>query len=112
MGRYISPTIFDYRERIQVNEKYITKEAVARLAEMVEAAMAFLYFKKMNCDLVVLECGMGGLTDATNVVKTTVVSVFAEIGMDHMGFLGNTVEEIAGVKARIIMPGTIVVSAE
>lgn len=130
VGRYISPTIFDYRERIQVNEKYITKEAVARLAEMVEAAgqamlaeglhhptafevetaMAFLYFKEMNCDLVVLECGMGGLTDATNVVKTTVVSVFAEIGMDHMGFLGNTVEEIAGVKAGIIKPGTIAVS--
>lgn len=131
VGRYISPTIFDYRERIQVNEKYITKKAVARLAEMVEAAgramlaeglhhptafevetaMAFLYFKEMNCDLVVLECGMGGLTDATNVVKTTVVSVFAEIGMDHMGFLGNTVEEIAGVKAGIIKPGTIAVSA-
>ena len=77
----------------------------------VETAMAFLYFKEMNCDLVVLECGMGGLTDATNVVKTTVVSVFAEIGMDHMGFLGNTVEEIAGVKAGIIKPGPIAVSA-
>ena len=70
-----------------------------------------LYFKEMQCDLVVLECGMGGMTDATNVVKTTVVSVFAEIGMDHMGFLGNTVEEIAAVKAGIIKPGTIAVSA-
>lgn len=50
-------------------------------------------------------------TDATNVVKTTVISVFAEIGMDHMGFLGNTVEEIAAVKAGIIKPGTIAVSA-
>lgn len=131
VGRYLSPTIFDYRERIQVNEAYITKEAVAGLAAKVEAAgqamlaegfshpttfevetaMAFLYFKEMNCDLVVLECGMGGLTDATNVVKTTVVSVFAEIGMDHMGFLGDTVEEIAAVKAGIIKPGTVAVSA-
>lgn len=131
VGRYISPTIFEYRERIQVNEAYITEEAVARLAALVkeagqamlaegfahpttfevETAMAFLYFKEMECDLVVLECGMGGLTDATNVVKTTVVSVFAEIGMDHMGFLGDTVEEIAGIKAGIIKPGTIAVSA-
>lgn len=131
VGRYLSPTIFDYRERIQVNEEYITREAVARLAEQVEAAgramleagfhhpttfevetaMAFLYFKEMQCDIVVLECGMGGLTDATNVVKTTVVSVFAEIGKDHMGFLGDTVEEIAAVKAGIIKPETIAVSA-
>ena len=131
VGRYISPTIFDYRERIQVNEEYISEEAVARLADSVEAAgqamlaeglhhptafevetaMAFLYFKEKQCDLVVLECGMGGMTDATNVVKTTVISVFAEIGMDHMGFLGNTVEEIAAVKAGIIKPGTIAVSA-
>ena len=131
VGRYISPTIFDYRERIQVNEEYISEEAVARLAGMVEVAgqamlaeglhhptafevetaMAFLYFKEKQCDLVVLECGMGGMTDATNVVKTTVVSVFAEIGMDHMGFLGNTVEEIAAVKAGIIKPGTVAVSA-
>ncbi len=131
VGRYLSPTIFEYRERIQVNETYISEEAVARLASLVkeageamlaeglshpttfevETAMAFLYFKEMGCDIVVLECGMGGLTDATNVVKTTEVSVFAEIGMDHMGFLGDTVEEIAQIKAGIIKPGTIAVSA-
>ncbi len=131
VGRYLSPTIFEYRERIQVNETYISEEAVAELAGLVkeageamlaaglshpttfevETAMAFLYFKEMGCDIVVLECGMGGLTDATNVVKTTEVSVFAEIGMDHMGFLGETVEEIAQIKAGIIKPGTIAVSA-
>lgn len=131
VGRYISPTIFDYRERIQVNEAYITEEAVARLAQQiyeagqsmladglahptcfeVETAMAFLYLKEMNCDIVVLETGMGGSTDATNVVKTTLVSAFASISMDHMGFLGNTLEEIAQVKAGIIKPDTIVVSA-
>lgn len=130
VGRYISPTIFDYRERIQVNEDYITKEGVARLADLVkeaaarmvedgfshpttfevETAMAFLWFREMQCDIVVLECGMGGLTDATNVVKTTLVSVFSEIGMDHMGFLGETIQEIARVKAGIIKPDTVVVS--
>ena len=130
VGRYISPTIFEYRERIQVNEAYIPEEAVARLAEQiakagqdmlseglahptafeVETALAFLYFKEMNCDIVVLETGMGGLTDATNVVKTTLVSAFASISMDHMGFLGNTLEEIAKMKAGIIKPETKVVS--
>lgn len=130
VGRYISPTIFEYRERIQVNEAYIPEEAVARLAERiyqagqamlaeglahptafeVETALAFLYFKETDCDIVVLETGMGGLTDATNVVKTTLVSAFASISMDHMGFLGNTLEEIAGIKAGIIKPDTTVIS--
>ncbi len=131
VGRYISPTIFDYRERIQVNEEYITREALARLTERiwracremlseglphptcfeVETALAFLYFRETACEIVVLETGMGGLTDATNVVKTTLLSVFASISMDHMGFLGNTLEEIAAVKAGIIKPGAGVVSA-
>ena len=131
VGRYISPTIFDYRERIQVNEEYISREGVARLAGRiqeaccrmteegfshpttfeVETAMAFLWFREMHCDVVALECGMGGLTDATNVVRTTMVSVFSEIGLDHMGFLGNTIEEIAQVKAGIIKPGAAAVSA-
>lgn len=130
VGRYISPTIFDYRERIQVNEEYITKEGLARLTAQVqeacrqmvqdgfshpttfevETALAFLWFRGQCCDIVVLECGMGGLTDATNVVKTTLVSVFAEIGMDHMGFLGNTVREIARIKGGIIKPETMAVS--
>ena len=130
VGRYISPTIFEYRERIQVNEAYIPEEAVARLAERiyqagqamlaeglahptafeVETALAFLYFKETDCDIVVLETGMGGLTDATNVVKTTLVSAFASISMDHMGFLGDTLEEIARIKAGIIKPDTTVIS--
>lgn len=132
VGRYISPVIFDYRERIQVDETYITREAVARLTERirqacqemledglshpttfeVETAMAFLYFQEMNCDIVVLETGMGGRTDATNVVRTTILAVFASISMDHMGFLGDTLAKIASVKAGIIKPGIVVVSAE
>ena len=93
VGRYISPTLFSYRERIQVNEIYIKKDALARLTtqiqscadEMVrdgaphptafeiETALCFLYFREEKCDLVVLEVGMGGATDATNVIKTTVL---------------------------------------
>ena len=130
VGRYISPTLFSYRERIQVNEAYITKEAVARLTGLVkeaademaaehlavptvfemETAISFLYFKEECCDLVVLETGMGGREDATNVVKTTVLEVLASISMDHMGVLGNTLGEIAWNKAGIIKPGTAVVS--
>ena len=129
VGRYISPTLFSYRERIQVNEIYIKKDALARLTtqiqscadEMVrdgaphptafeiETALCFLYFREEKCDLVVLEVGMGGATDATNVIKTTVLEVLASISMDHMGFLGDTLAEIAACKAGIIKPGCPVV---
>lgn len=131
VGRYISPTIVSYRERIQVQEAYIEKEAFAKHAENVkqaveamtadgfphptcfevETAIAFLYFREQKCDLVVLETGMGGLTDATNVIQTTVLSILSSISMDHMEYLGNTLEEIAAVKAGIIKPDTETVSA-
>ncbi len=132
VGRYISPTIFSYRERIQVNEQYITKEALVRLTERIravgeqmlseglshptmfeaETALAFLYFAEQKCDLVVLECGMGGRLDATNVIRHTIVAVLASISMDHMGFLGNTLSEIAQNKAGIIKPGCTVVTVK
>lgn len=131
VGRYISPTLFSYRERIQVNEEYISREALAELvsqiraavAEMeaqkeagptvfeVETALAFLYFLKMKCDIVVLETGMGGDTDATNVIRTTVMEVLVPISMDHMQFLGSTLAEIAAHKAGIIKAGTVAVTA-
>lgn len=122
VGRYISPTIFEYRERIQVNGRMITKKALGEGMELVKAAcedmvarglphptpfevetaLAFWYFQKMKCDIVVLETGMGGLLDATNVITTTLTAVIASVGRDHMKFLGNTVEEIAKQKAGII----------
>lgn len=131
VGRYSSPAIYSYRERIQVNEENISRADLARLTERifstgremvadgllhptcfeVETVLAFLYFQEQNCDLVVLETGMGGLTDATNVVNTTLVSVLTSISMDHMGFLGDTLEEIATMKAGIIKPDSRVVSA-
>lgn len=122
VGRYISPTIFEYRERIQVNGRMITKKALGEGMELVKAAcedmvarglphptpfevetaLAFWYFQKMKCDIVVLETGMGGFLDATNVITTTLAAVIASVGRDHMKFLGNTVEEIAKQKAGII----------
>lgn len=130
VGRYISPTIFSYRERIQVNERYIPREDLIRLTEQIrrtgekmlgeglghptmfeaETALAFLWFAEQKCDLVVLETGMGGLMDATNVIKNTKAAVLASISMDHMGFLGNTLGEIARNKAGIIKPGCTVVT--
>lgn len=129
VGRYISPTLYDYRERIQVNGQWIGKadvaacmapvcEAAARLeadgvAEPTvfeaETAMAFIYFKKMNCDFVLLEAGMGGRMDATNVIGKPVLSVITAIGMDHMAYLGDTIAAIAREKGGIIKKGCPVV---
>lgn len=131
VGRYISPVIFEYRERIQVNGRMITKKAMCYGIERIksicdemaseglahptgfeiETALGFLYFLEKNCDLVVLETGMGGLLDATNIIKNTITAVFTSISMDHMKFLGSTLEEIATQKAGVIKPGCTVVSA-
>ena len=130
-GRYISPTLFSYRERIQVDQEYIEKDALARhvtkiaaavedmktaglagpTAFEIETALAFLYFKEKHCDIVTLETGLGGLLDATNVIRTPVIEVIASISMDHMDCLGDTLEKIAQQKAGIIKPNTLVVSA-
>ena len=130
-GRYISPTVVSYLERIQINGKWIPEEEFAELVEEIqkaivrmeakgfhsptvfeiETAIAFLYFRKKQCGIVVLETGLGGKEDATNIVEHTLVSVFTPISRDHMGFLGDTLEAIAEHKAGIIKPGCIVVSA-
>ena len=129
-GRYVSPTVFDYRERIQVNGKMISQKGLCReltlikelCAELtkegkphptsfeIETAMAFRYFKEQGCDIVVLETGLGGTLDATNIIKNTAVAVFTSISPDHMGVLGNTLEEIAENKAGILKPGALAVT--
>ena len=131
-GRYISPTLFSYRERIQVDGEYIEKEslachvtAIAAAAEdmqkaglpsptvfEIETALAFLYFQEKRCDIVTLEVGCGGLLDATNVITTTLMEVIASISMDHTDLLGDTLAKIAAQKAGIIKPDTMVVSAQ
>ncbi|NLZ80294.1 MAG: bifunctional folylpolyglutamate synthase/dihydrofolate synthase [Clostridiales bacterium] len=123
-GRYCSPTIFSYRERIQINEENISREALAFYVDKIklaiesmllegyphptlfeiETVLAFLYFRDEKCDFVVLETGLGGTLDATNIVNTTICSVITSISMDHMQILGNTIEEITEAKAGIIKP--------
>lgn len=129
-GRYLSPTIFRYRERIQVNDKCISVEALCRLTEQVreacdemvreglphptafemETVIGFLYFLEKGCDIVILEAGMGGLMDATNLIHTTCLAVLTSVSMDHMKFLGDSLEKIAIQKAGIIKPGCRVVT--
>ncbi len=131
VGRYISPVISDYRERIQVNNRMISKTAVAEglsdvfdickqmeaegllhpTAFEIETALGFRYFVEKKCDFVVLETGMGGTLDATNIVKNTKLCIFTSISMDHMAFLGNTLPEIAMHKAGILKEGCLAVSA-
>ncbi len=122
VGRYSSPAVFDYREIIKVDDKIIDKDSLAeyiscikeKCDEMtdeglshptpfeIETAMAFLHLRKSKCDICLIECGMGGETDATNVFQKVLCSVITNISLDHTQFLGNTVEEIARVKAGII----------
>ncbi|MCM1179806.1 MAG: bifunctional folylpolyglutamate synthase/dihydrofolate synthase [Clostridium sp.] len=130
VGRYISPTLHTYLERFQVNGIYMTEREFAKLftrimpviqgmekeglelptAFEIETAAAFLFFVQKRVDLVILETGMGGREDATNVVDKPLCTVFASIGMDHMQFLGGTVEQIAMEKAGIMRDGCPVVS--
>lgn len=132
VGRYLSPAVRDYREHFQVDGRAITqsglcnylepvKEAAAAMAAEglahptlfeVETAVAFLWFLDKACDLVVLETGLGGALDATNVVNHTLAAVFSSISMDHMEILGKTLEEIALVKAGIIKNKCYVISAK
>lgn len=133
VGRYVSPAVFDDREKIHwisgddiayiTEEEFVTQIKKIRVAieEMVEngetiptefeieTALAFLSFVDWQCDIVVLETGMGGRLDATNVIQNVVCSVITPVAMDHMQFLGNTIEEIAREKAGIIKEGVPVV---
>lgn len=113
VGLFTSPYIIDYREQIQINNEYISKD---RLADYVEkyrdndltefellTAIMYKYFCDENVDLAVVECGMGGRGDATNVEKSN-IAVLTSISLDHTNFLGNTIEEITKEKEGIIKP--------
>lgn len=126
VGRYTSPAVFDPLEVWQINGTSITEEDYALLLSEVkcacmamaeegmpqptvfevETAVAFLYFYREKCDYVLLETGMGGETDATNVISRPVCSVITSVSMDHMNFLGNSLREIARAKAGIIKRGS------
>ena len=124
-GFYTSPHLHDYCERIQINRTPIPHDALVAMVGEVKPAidlvehlttfeittgLAFLYFAREKVDAVVLEVGLGGRLDATNII-TPIVSVITSLSLDHMNVLGNTLAEIAGEKAGIIKPGVPVVSA-
>ncbi|MBQ3491877.1 MAG: bifunctional folylpolyglutamate synthase/dihydrofolate synthase [Oscillospiraceae bacterium] len=116
-GLYTSPYIYRFHERIQIDGQQISDEDLVAVTEYVKplaesmaetptefelvCAIAFEYYKRKNCDIVVLEVGMGGEFDATNVIKTPEVAVITNIGLDHTDYLGSTLEEIARTKAGI-----------
>ena len=124
-GLYTSPHLVDFRERIKVNGEMISKEFVydflkgytpffeEKKASFFEitTAMAFDYFAKSNVDIAVIECGLGGRLDSTNII-TPMLSIITSIGLDHCQYLGNTLKEIAGEKAGIIKRNSPVVIGE
>ena len=128
-GHYVSPYVLDFRERIQVNGQMIEKAALARLTKKVRmqseklakqgvvitefefiTAVGFLYFLEKGCDVVILETGLGGRFDATNVIPPPLCAVITSIALDHCGVLGNTLQQIAMEKCGILKPGSPVVT--
>ena len=117
VGKFISPHLVCYNERISINGEYIKDEEIQEIFEEVQpiiekenmelnffeffTMIAFIYFYKQNVDIVLMEVGFGGLYDSTNIIHP-MISVISSIGYDHMKILGNTLEEIARQKAGII----------
>ena len=128
-GLFISPYLEEFTERIQINKVHIDKESLARITSLIKekieimleegynhptefevvTAIGFKYFQEQNIDFLVLEVGLGGRFDATNVVSNTLVSVITSISYDHMEYLGDTLEKIAFEKAGIIKENSSVV---
>ena len=122
VGMYYSPALCGIRDHYMINGQLISEDdyavCVSTVAEAnrklieetgdgatqfeLECAVAFVYFSREHCDTVVLECGMGGRDDATNIVRDKVCAVIASVSYDHMQYLGSTLTEIASVKAGII----------
>lgn len=120
-GMYISPYVNSFTERIQINNRHISEEDLARHTEKIKSVIddtcsptefeivtviGFLHFLQEGCDYVVLEVGLGGRFDATNVIPPPVVSVITSISIDHTELLGDTVEQIAFEKCGIIKTGS------
>ena len=120
VGLYTSPYVREFNERMRINGENIPNEYLARLTEEIKqsadkmvdsptefeliTAIAFEYFRRERCDVVVLEVGMGGRLDATNIIESPLLSIITGISVDHTAFLGDTIEQIAGEKAGIIKP--------
>lgn len=125
VGLYTSPHLVDFRERIRVNGVPISQERVIDFVKQergffeplhpsffeLTTALAFLYFKEQQVDVAVIEVGLGGRLDCTNII-TPLISIITNISFDHTQFLGNTLAEIAGEKAGIIKEGVPVIIGE
>lgn len=126
VGLYSSPHLQDFRERFRINNELIDPSVMASLVERVRpvvertpgltwfevtTAIAFLYFAEAKVDIAVIEVGLGGRLDATNIIRAPLVSTITSLSYDHMALLGNTLASIAFEKAGIIKPGIPVVSA-
>lgn len=129
-GKFISPNMIDVCERISVDGKNISKEELDKILSEVETsakevekekgamptqfeiwtAAAFIYFVKQNCDIVVLETGLGGRLDATNIIDAPMISIITKIDIDHIEYLGGTLPKIATEKAGIIKSGSKVIT--
>lgn len=125
VGLYVSPYIEQFNERIQINCDNISEQDLVKYTNLVKnavevlgitpiefefiTAMGFLYFLDKNCDFVVLETGLGGRLDSTNIIKNPILCVICAIGFDHMNILGDTIEQIASEKAGIIKPNSNVI---
>ena len=122
VGLYTSPHLKDFRERFKINGKMISKKSVVNFVQQYKTdfekiemsffeftvAMAFHYFSKEKVDITIIETGLGGRLDSTNIIKP-LVSVITNIGFDHTSLLGNTLGEIANEKAGIIKKDTPVI---
>ncbi len=116
VGMYTSPALFSFTERFRINNKLITQQDLVVIYEKIKplitnetffevvTAMAFVYFKENNVDYVVLEVGLGGRLDATNIIddRDVLVSIITNIGLDHLDLLGKNIKQIADEKAGII----------
>lgn len=125
VGLYTSPHLKDFRERIKINGKCISKQFVTQFIKRnksffeanalsffeMTVGLAFDYFAKQNIDIAIIEVGLGGRLDSTNIIIPE-VSVITNIGLDHTRFLGNTIQEIAKEKGGIIKPNIPVVIGE
>ena len=123
VGLYTSPHIFEYTERIKINGQEISKHDFSKLFEEINeknirltefeilTVMMFLYFKKNNVDIIILETGLGGRFDATNIIKENLCAIITQIDLDHTDRLGKTKDEIAFEKAGIIKPNCPVITS-
>lgn len=125
-GQFTSPYVMHYTDRIRINGREIDENSLCGIADIVKKsvkeraysqfeitmAIAFLWYEREKCDVVVLETGIGGLLDCTNVIPPPLVSVITSISLDHTAILGETAEEIAVHKAGIIKSGSAVVLSE